>query len=85
MLKKQLVYLAILLTLIFSKELTMLVYADEIPEQEDYTLDVGNKYVFVMLSTIPPSTYVTEAQFDKNIRGKYNHYNSLFNPSFMFF
>ena len=51
----------------------MLVYADEIPEQEDYTLDVGNKYVFVMLSTVPPSTYATDSQFNKNIRDKYNH------------
>jgi hypothetical protein len=51
----------------------MLIYADEIPEQEDYTLDVGNKYVFVMLSTVPPSTYATDSQFNKNIRDKYNH------------
>jgi hypothetical protein len=72
MLKKQLVYLAVLLTLILSKESTMLVYADEIPEQEDYTLDIGNKYVFVMLSTVPPSTYATDSQFNKNIRDKYN-------------
>ena len=65
--------MAILLTIILSKESTMLVYADEIPEQEDYTLDVGNKYVFVMLSTVPPSTYATDSQFNKNIRDKYNH------------
>ncbi len=73
MLKKQLIYLVILLTIILSKESTMLVYADEIPEHEDYTLDVGNKYVFVMLSTFPPSTYATDSQFNKSIRDKYNH------------
>ena len=73
MLKKQLVYMAILLTLILPKESTTLVYADEIPKQEDYTLEVGNKYIFVMLSTVPPSTYATDSQFDENIRSKYNH------------
>jgi hypothetical protein len=72
MLKKQMVWVAIFLTLIISKESTMVARADEIPKQQDYTLDVGNKYVFVMLSTMPPSSYATDSQFDENIRNKYS-------------
>ncbi len=66
------VWVVFFLTLIMPKESTTVVYADEIPKQADYTLDVENKYVFVMLSTMPPSSYATDSQFDQNIRNKYS-------------
>jgi hypothetical protein len=69
--KKHLFNLAILITLAASLASWIVVYADEPPIQHDYTQEVGEKYVFVMLSTDDPSTKAADMQ-DENIRSKYN-------------
>lgn len=71
--KKQLVFAALFLTLAWPRESTTMAYAEEPPIQEDFTLDVGDKYIFVMLSHVPPSGYATDSHIDENIRSKYNH------------
>jgi hypothetical protein len=47
------------------------VYADEPPIPHDYTQDVGEKYIFVMLSTDDPSVWAADIQ-DENIRNQYS-------------
>ena len=69
--KKRLVFTALLLTLLLSNASRTLVSADEIPIPYDYSKEVGEKYIFVMVSTVPPSTFDMGSLFDENIRSKY--------------
>jgi hypothetical protein len=71
MMKKRLVIVALFLTLFLSNSAKTIVSAEEIPMQNDYSIEVGDNYIFVMLSTDPPSTYATDSQFNENIRSKY--------------
>jgi len=70
---KKLVFAALLLTLLFSNPSPSIVSADEIPIPEDYALDVGNEFIFVMLSPIDPSVDPTGLWLDEHIRSKYKH------------
>ena len=69
--KKHLFNLAIVIAFATSLASWIIVYADEPPIQHDYTQEVGQKYVFVMLSTDDPSTKAADMQ-DENIRSKYS-------------
>ncbi|HCS39726.1 MAG TPA: hypothetical protein DIW44_09110 [Anaerolineaceae bacterium] len=72
MMKKRIAITALLLTLLLSNASRTFVSADEIPIPYDYSKDVGENYIFVMLSTVPTSTYDMDSQFDESIRSKFN-------------
>jgi hypothetical protein len=69
--KKYLFNIAIVIALVTSVMSWTFAYADEPPIQHDYTQDVGEKYIFVMLSTDDPSIWAAEIQ-DENIRSQYS-------------
>jgi hypothetical protein len=69
--KKHLFNLAILMALAISLTPWMIVEADEPPIQNDYIQEIGEKYIFVMLSTDDPSIWAADIQ-DENIRSMYS-------------
>lgn len=69
--KKYVFNIAIVIAFVTSVMSWTFAYADEPPIPHDYTQDVGEKYIFVMLSTDDPSVWAADIQ-DENIRSQYS-------------